>query len=99
MTVFVALGIVLMVAAVAFVLYPLLAPAPSGSVAESTDPELEAMRTQQMITGEVPSVLNPPPGCPFHPRCPIAEKRCAEEVPQLRRSASGRSVACHLATV
>ena len=63
------------------------------------DPELEAMRTQQMITGEVPSVLNPPPGCPFHPRCPIAEARCAEEEPQLRRTASGRTVACHLATV
>jgi oligopeptide transport system ATP-binding protein len=61
------------------------------------DPELEAMRTQQMITGEVPSVLNPPPGCPFHPRCPIAEARCAQETPQLRQTASGRSVACHLA--
>ena len=63
------------------------------------DPALEAMRTQQMIVGEVPSVLNPPPGCPFHPRCPIAEARCAQEAPQLRQAASGRSVACHMAAV
>jgi len=47
----------------------------------------------------VPSVLNPPRGCRFHPRCPIAEARCAKETPQLRQAASGRSVACHLATV
>jgi oligopeptide transport system ATP-binding protein len=60
------------------------------------DPELEAKRPQQVITGEVPSVLNPPRGCRFHPRCPMAEKRCAEEEPQLRQMASGRSVACHL---
>jgi oligopeptide transport system ATP-binding protein len=60
------------------------------------DPELEAARPQQVIAGEVPSVLNPPRGCRFHPRCPLAEARCAEEEPQLRQLASGRSVACHL---
>jgi oligopeptide transport system ATP-binding protein len=60
------------------------------------DPVIEASRPQQVIAGEVPSVLNPPRGCRFHPRCPIAEERCAEEEPQLRRMASGRSVACHL---
>jgi len=63
------------------------------------DPVLEAARPQQVIAGEVPSVLNPPRGCRFHPRCPMAEARCAEEEPQLRKTASGRSVACHLATV
>ncbi|MFY9317829.1 MAG: dipeptide ABC transporter ATP-binding protein [Burkholderiales bacterium] len=63
------------------------------------DPELEAMRTQQMISGEVPSVLNPPRGCPFHPRCPVAEARCKESAPPLTGPAGGRQVACHLATV
>jgi oligopeptide transport system ATP-binding protein len=61
------------------------------------DPELEALRTQQMITGEVPSVLHPPPGCPFHPRCPVAEARCKETAPALRGAVGGRQVACHLA--
>jgi len=60
------------------------------------DPVLEAARPQQVIAGEVPSVLNPPRGCRFHPRCPRAEARCAESEPQLRKTASGRSVACHL---
>jgi oligopeptide transport system ATP-binding protein len=60
------------------------------------DPVLEAARPQQVIQGEVPSVLNPPRGCRFHPRCPMAEARCTETEPELRRSASGRSVACHL---
>ena len=61
------------------------------------DPELEAMRTQQMITGEVPSVLNPPSGCPFHPRCPIAIERCAQEEPPFQEHAPGHSAACSAA--
>ena len=63
------------------------------------DPALEAARPQQVIAGEVPSALNPPPGCPFHPRCPMAEARCSEEEPQLRRTPSGRAVACHLVAI
>ena len=63
------------------------------------DPVLEAARPQQVIPGEVPSVLNPPRGCPFHPRCPMAQTRCTEEPPQLRQSASGRSVSCDLVAV
>jgi oligopeptide transport system ATP-binding protein len=59
------------------------------------DPALEASRPQQVVAGEVPSVLNPPPGCPFHPRCPMAEKRCGEEQPILREIGAGRSAACH----
>jgi oligopeptide transport system ATP-binding protein len=61
------------------------------------DPELEAARPQQVIAGEVPSVLNPPRGCAFHPRCPVAGARCREEMPPLR--GDNRQVACHLATV
>jgi oligopeptide/dipeptide ABC transporter ATP-binding protein len=48
------------------------------------------------IKGEIPSPLAPPPGCHFHPRCPHAMKRCAEETPALREIAPGRFSACHL---
>jgi oligopeptide/dipeptide ABC transporter ATP-binding protein len=52
-------------------------------------------RDDIIITGEVPSPVNPPSGCRFHPRCPHVLPRCAPEVPLLR-SAFGREVACHL---
>ena len=48
------------------------------------------------ITGEVPSALNPPSGCRFHPRCPHAMARCAVEAPVRKEVAFGHSVACHL---
>ena len=48
------------------------------------------------IKGEIPSPLNPPTGCTFHPRCPHATDRCKQEVPELRETASGHVVACHL---
>jgi oligopeptide transport system ATP-binding protein len=60
------------------------------------DPVLEASRPQQIVSGEVPSVLNPPSGCRFHPRCPKAMARCAQEEPILREAGMGRTVACHL---
>ena len=59
------------------------------------DPTLEAARAHDLIAGEVPSVRNPPPGCGFHPRCPRAMARCAEERPALV-SRAGTAVACHL---
>jgi oligopeptide/dipeptide ABC transporter ATP-binding protein len=49
------------------------------------------------IKGELPSPMNPPPGCHFHPRCPMATARCREEAPTLRSLAEGHAVACHLA--
>jgi oligopeptide/dipeptide ABC transporter ATP-binding protein len=52
-------------------------------------------RDEIILTGEVPSPVNPPSGCRFHPRCPHVLPRCAPEVPTLR-SAFGREVACHL---
>lgn len=52
-------------------------------------------RRFQPIKGEIPSPLNPPPGCHFHTRCPMAGPRCAREVPRLRRDGP-RAVACHL---
>ncbi len=61
------------------------------------DPKLEAKRERIVLRGEVPSSLNPPSGCVFHPRCPIAEARCAAEIPPLREIKPGHWAACHLA--
>jgi oligopeptide transport system ATP-binding protein len=61
------------------------------------DPELELSRERTVLRGEVPSPLNPPPGCVFHPRCPIAVDRCSAQVPPLREIRRGHSAACHLA--
>ena len=59
------------------------------------DPERERSRQRLILQGDPPSPLHPPSGCPFHPRCPFAEARCAEIVPPLRDFASpGRTVAC-----
>jgi oligopeptide transport system ATP-binding protein len=60
------------------------------------DPELEASRPQQLLKGEVPSVLHPPSGCRFHPRCPKVLAECSSVEPRLRQIATGREVACHL---
>ena len=48
------------------------------------------------IKGEIPSPINPPKGCAFHPRCPLAGPRCKTEVPRLVNPKDNRSVACHL---
>ncbi|SDG02314.1 MULTISPECIES: ABC transporter ATP-binding protein [Thalassobaculum] len=48
------------------------------------------------VKGEIPSPLNPPPGCHFHPRCPHAHERCRMEQPLLKEIAPGRFSACHL---
>ena len=52
-------------------------------------------RERIVIHGELPSPLNPPSGCAFHKRCPLAEPRCAQDVPVLRE-VDGRQVACHV---
>ena len=60
-------------------------------------PRIESRRRRfEPVRGEIPSPLEPPKGCHFHPRCPHAMKRCAEEVPVLQMTKSGRYVACHL---
>ena len=48
------------------------------------------------VKGEIPSPLEPPTGCHFHPRCPHAMQRCRSEAPMLREVAPGRLSACHL---
>jgi len=53
-------------------------------------------REEIVLTGEVPSPINPPSGCRFHPRCPFAMDRCAVEIPQQLDKGKGHLVACHL---
>jgi oligopeptide/dipeptide ABC transporter ATP-binding protein len=57
-----------------------------------------ARRERLVIEGDVPSPMNPPPGCHFHTRCPYAIARCKTEDPPLQEVASGHVVACHLRT-
>jgi peptide/nickel transport system ATP-binding protein len=49
-----------------------------------------------VVKGEIPSPLDPPPGCHFHPRCPHAFARCSVEVPRLQEVAARQWAACHL---
>jgi oligopeptide transport system ATP-binding protein len=58
------------------------------------DPAVEAGRERTVLGGEVPSPLNPPPGCVFHPRCPIAIDDCRHVVPELREIRPEHRVAC-----
>ncbi len=53
-------------------------------------------RVYEVVKGEIPSPLNPPSGCHFHPRCPRAMARCSREQPVLKEIAPGRFSACHL---
>lgn len=57
------------------------------------DPSRRSMK-KQIVVGDVPSPLNPPTGCHFHPRCPLATDRCREAYPPLVEVAPGREVAC-----
>jgi oligopeptide/dipeptide ABC transporter ATP-binding protein len=62
-------------------------------------PDPKAQQQRIVLQGDVPSPTNPPPGCPFHPRCPHPKKsdRCRTEVPPLREVTPGQVVACHFA--
>ncbi|MBM3214426.1 dipeptide ABC transporter ATP-binding protein [Candidatus Poribacteria bacterium] len=61
-------------------------------------PDPTRRRDRILLRGDPPSPANPPSGCPFHPRCPIAVAECASRVQQLVTVANGHSVACHRAT-
>src|SRR5947207_3059663 len=58
------------------------------------DPTVEAERIFRPVKGEVPSPINPPSGCVFHPRCPMAVERCKQDRPELRELRPGHWVAC-----
>ncbi|HLZ23397.1 MAG TPA: oligopeptide/dipeptide ABC transporter ATP-binding protein [Ktedonobacterales bacterium] len=59
------------------------------------DPEIELTRKRIILTGDVPSPVNPPSGCPFHPRCWKAQAICREVVPPLEEKRPGQLAACH----
>jgi peptide/nickel transport system ATP-binding protein len=65
-------------------------------IASAPIPDPERVRLEVPLEGEVPSPINPPSGCTFHPRCPLAVERCRVEVPPLVSMADGRVVACHV---
>ena len=60
------------------------------------DPIVEASRERIILRGEIPSPIALPPGCNFHPRCPIGVEICQKEIPSLREIEEGHWVACHL---
>ena len=61
-------------------------------------PDPESKRTKDVISGEIPSPVDPPPGCRFHTRCPYAHERCTTEEPSLVEVEKNHYVACHLYT-
>jgi peptide/nickel transport system ATP-binding protein len=70
-------------------------PYTSALLASAVEPDPDAPRRHAPLQGEPPSPLDPPSGCRFRTRCPLATDRCALEVPPLREVAPGREVACH----
>lgn len=62
----------------------------------SAVPSISSKRKRQVLSGEVPSPMNPPSGCYFHTRCPEATEKCSQLSPQLKPIGEGQSVSCHL---
>ncbi len=62
------------------------------------DPKRDRERRRTILKGEIPSPINPPNGCRFHPRCPVAIERCSCEIPEWCELTPGHWVACHVVT-
>ena len=65
------------------------------SAVPEPDPKIAKANKRIALTGEIPSPLNAPTGCPFHTRCPYAKDACKESMPEFREVEKGRFVACH----
>ncbi len=61
------------------------------------DPRRARLRSRIILPGDVPSPVSPPPGCPFHPRCPVAAEICGREFPPLLETGEGQKALCHFA--
>ena len=68
------------------------------SAVPTPDPSIEEVRERVILEGDVPSPVDPPPGCTFHTRCPIAEEQCSLAKPEWRELKPDHWVACHLAS-
>ena len=73
-----------------------LHPYTKALISASLPADPRRQREEMVLTGEVPSPLNPPSGCTFHTRCPFVMDRCQVEVPEYREASPGHPVACHL---
>ncbi|GLX70115.1 ABC transporter ATP-binding protein [Paenibacillus glycanilyticus] len=63
------------------------------------DPEIEATRERIVLAGDLPSPINPPTGCQFHTRCPMATEKCKTDEPKLVEVRKGHFASCHYASV
>ncbi|SIQ69903.1 MULTISPECIES: ABC transporter ATP-binding protein [Acidiphilium] len=89
------LGTIVEIGATDDVLHEPAHPYTAALISAVPEPDPLAQTARTILQGEPPSPANPPSGCRFHTRCPIAQPRCAGERPNLSADAAGRTVACH----